>query len=75
YMQYGGVLEMNDKVSAALASGGGTEFGDAYFMTQPRFETGDERYAWLNRLVAVAQGKVVPGGVAYDVFACVNDSE
>jgi len=72
YAQYTGVLEMNDKVAEAFASGGGTEFGDSYFMTQPRFETGDERYGWLNRLVTVGQGRLLPGGVAYDVYACVN---
>jgi hypothetical protein len=73
YVQYPGVLEMNEKVASALASGDGTELGDSYFMTQPRFETGDERYAWLNRLVTVGQGRIVPGGVAYEVFACLND--
>ena len=73
YVQYGGLLEFNEKVQGAFASGTGTEYGDAYFMTQPRFETGDERYAWLNQLVAVGQGRLLPGGVAYDVYACMND--
>ena len=73
YVQYGGLLEFNEKVQAAFADGSGTEYGDAYFMTQPRFETGDERYAWLNQLVAVGQGRLLPGGVAYDVYACMND--
>ena len=73
FVQYTGVLEMNDAVVTALAQGEATRPGDAYFMTQPRFETGDARYAWLNRLVAVAQGNVIPGGVAYEVYACVND--
>jgi hypothetical protein len=41
-------------------------------MTQPRFETGDSRYAWLNRVVAVAEGRVLPSAVAYRVFKLVN---
>ncbi len=72
YAQYTGVLELNEKMSAAFAEGTGTEFGDAYFMTQPRFETGDARYAWLNRLVTVGEGRLIPGGVAYDLYACVT---
>ena len=32
------------------------------------FETGDERYAWLNDIVAVGLGASVGGAVRYDVF-------
>ncbi len=39
-----------------------------YFRTAPLFETGDERYAWLNALVAVGKGRTGDGGVIYDVF-------
>ena len=35
-----------------------TAWGDQYFRTAPRFETGDERYAWLNQTVFVARGRV-----------------
>lgn len=73
YAQYGGVLEFNDKVNAAFANGTETQYGDNYFMTQPRFETGDERYAWLNNLVTLGQGRIIPGGVEYRLYACYND--
>jgi len=72
YIQYFGVLEMNDGVQAALASGGSTDYGDTYFMTQPRFETGDPRYAWLNAVVAVAEGRVLHNAVEYRVFQVSN---
>ncbi len=36
--------------------------------TAPLFETGDERYAWLNTMVSVAVGNIGPEGVSYDVF-------
>ena len=72
YVQYPGVLVTNDKVFAALSQGGETQFGDTYFVTQPRFETGDERYAWLNSLLAVAEGRVLPGAVEYRVYAVQN---
>jgi hypothetical protein len=68
YVQYFGVLEMNEKVLAAMGAGEGTEFGDQYFRTTPRFETGDERYAWMNQAVFVSEGRVFPGiGVEYRV--------
>ena len=43
--------------------------GRYYFRTNPLFETGDERYTWLNHVVAVGKGRTGDGGVIYDVFA------
>ena len=37
--------------------------------TAPMFETGDERYAWLNNVQAVATGSSAAGVVTYDVYA------
>lgn len=68
YVQYYGVLEMNDKVQNATNTGGGTEYSDQYFRTNPRFETGDPRYAWLNQTLFVAEGRVRPGMVEYRVY-------
>ena len=36
--------------------------------TAPRFETGDARYAWLNRIVCVASGVRRPASVEIDVY-------
>jgi hypothetical protein len=71
-MQYNGVLLLNDKVLQAMASAGETQFGDTYFVTQPRFETGDERYAWLNSVMAVAEGRTLPNAVEYRVSEVVG---
>ena len=72
FVQYYGVIVMNDAVNKALAPGGSIGYGDTYFMTQPRCETGDARYKWLNRVIAVAEGRVVSGNVEYRVFELVN---
>jgi hypothetical protein len=72
YIQYHGIVEMNEKVVSALAGGEETDFGDTYFMTSPRFETGDPRYQWVNRIVAVAEGRVLPNAVEYNVYQLVN---
>ena len=72
YVHYHGVLELNEKVLSTLAEGKETDYGDTYFMTQPRFETGDPRYEWINRIVAVAEGRVLPNAVEYHVYQLVN---
>jgi hypothetical protein len=41
---------------------------DAPVYTAPRFETGDERYAWLNRVQAVAKGELDGTTLTYEVF-------
>lgn len=49
--------------------GSRNEDGTASIRTAPRFETGDERYAWLNNLFCVAIGATTPDGVEYEVYA------
>ncbi len=71
YVQYCGVLDF-ETVMAKFARGEATEFGEIYFMTAPRFETGDARYAWLNKLVCVGEGRAGPGWVEYRVHQVVN---
>ncbi len=73
YLTYRGRLEINEKIAAAMESGGSTEFGDSYFMVQIQFETGDERYAWLNNRLAVGEGRLGPNLVTYRVYTLEND--
>ena len=42
--------------------------GNLEIRTAPLFETGDERYVWLNDVQAVGVGRTVPGGVTYDLY-------
>ena len=69
YVQYYGVVEMNEKVQVAMGAAEATDFGDQYFRTSPRFETGDQRYSWLNQSLFVGEGRLYPGfGVEYRVY-------
>ena len=72
YMHYTGVLELNEAVLTAVGGGTETDFGDNYFFSQPRFESGSEKYAWLNNTIAIAQGRLLPGAVQYQVYGCSN---
>ena len=68
YLSYFGILHMDEGVVHKISGGGSSAYGDVYFFTQPRFETGDPRYAWMNRIFAIAQGKVGPLRVDYRVY-------
>jgi hypothetical protein len=72
YVQYFGLLALNEAVTQAMATGAGTNYEDQYFRTTPRLETGDPRYAWVNQSVFAAKGRVREGGgVEYDVYRLV----
>ena len=69
YVQYSGLLEMNAAVQNATENQTGTEFTDQYFYTNPRFETGDARYSWLNTTFFIGEGRIIPGlGIEYRVW-------
>ncbi len=69
YIQYFGIVVIDpDRMNPAEES----QYGDTYFMTQPRFETADSRYQWLNRVVAVAEGRGMPNAVEYKVYQLKN---
>ena len=71
FVFYRGVLR---PLSAAhrIAAQGGTktdeDFGAIYFRTNPLFETGDARYRWLNDIVCIGVGSLIPNGVKYELF-------
>ena len=76
FMHYTGVSAMDNNASAILQERGFTEFGDHYFVTQPRFECGHEKYKWLNTMVCVAEGRVSePWTVEYRVYGCSPTKE
>jgi hypothetical protein len=63
-------LETEDGALVYVAYGGhlDPERGDHPILAMMRFETSDERYAWLNRVAAVGKGKVSAGTVHYEIF-------
>lgn len=63
YVQYFGVVEYNEASNAANAGTRSSDYTDHYFRTAPRLETGDPRYAWVNRTLFVGEGRLHPGPV------------
>jgi len=72
YVEYTGKLELTEGVQAALAGKGDTDYGDQYFFTSPRMQTGDPRYLWVNNIVCVGEGRLRDGRVDYNVYQVVN---
>ncbi len=63
------LLETDDGATILMQYTGIGVDGGANIRTTPLFETGDERYVWLNSVQAVAHGSVGDGNVTYDVYA------
>jgi hypothetical protein len=70
HMTYGGRWIIPPDLRAGLADPATRHQVDPsgyYFRTNPLFETGSDRYAWLNDIVCVGVGYLVAGGVAYNI--------
>lgn len=68
FMTYWGLRHGPDAVMDRLNSGQEVDPSEYYFRITPRFETGDDRYSWLNQLVAVGSGHRLPSGPVYEIF-------
>ena len=70
YVTYGGRLNIPRDVLGDFrdpAKVEGLAADSYYFRIQPTFETADERYAWLNAVVAVGVGRRTARGVQYRI--------
>lgn len=68
YMFYRGYRHGPEDVLQRLANGEEVDPSGYYQRAAPFFETGDERYAWLTRTIAVASGWRRPDGPSYRVY-------
>jgi hypothetical protein len=69
YISYRGVLKVEVALAGRILGGEPVSPSSYYFRTAPRFETGHEKYAWLNSLVCVGYGWFGAGVVGYRIFA------
>jgi hypothetical protein len=68
YLSTSGVRHGSPEVLRRLAAGEAVDPDEYYFRLFCRFETGDERYRWLNRTLAVATGARTPEAVRYEAY-------
>jgi len=62
------MLQTDDGAAILMTYNGIGQPNGGPIRTTPLFETGDERYSWLNDLQAVATGSVADGTVTYEVY-------
>ena len=68
FVQYRGIRHAPDAVMQRIAEGELVPPSEYYLRTSVFFETDSEKYAWLNRLVAVGVGRREPDAAVYDIF-------
>jgi Protein of unknown function (DUF3237) len=65
------LVETDDGALVFIQYHGRVDLGagaDAPLYATPRFETGDPRYAWLNKLQAVGKGALVQSTLTYQLY-------
>jgi Protein of unknown function (DUF3237) len=67
-MTYRGIRHGAAAVLARVDRGDAVSPSDYYFRTQAQFETSAERYAWVNRVLAIGVGDRRADGPVYSVF-------
>lgn len=67
-MTYRGVRHAPPEVMTRIANEEMVDFSEYYLRNTPYFETGAQKYDWLNRIVAVGLGQRIPGAAAYDIY-------
>ena len=69
YAHYPGLFDPAPGVMDRLLRGEPVDSSEYYFRTAPMFETASEKYAWLNRVLAVGIGRRTSRQVCYTVYA------
>jgi hypothetical protein len=76
YVRYAGIRHGPPEVMARLAQGEMVDPSEYYFRVAPMFETGAERYAWLNNILAVGVGERLPPNIArYSIVLAIQVAE
>ena len=68
YVEYYGFIAIPPELMNERADLAALDPADYYFRSAPRFETGDERYAWLNTTLCVGIGRITADGIGYRIF-------
>ena len=63
-----GVIKVPADGLDRLAAGEVLPFDQTYVRTTPKFETADERYMWLNEIVAVGYNVLSPDHIDYRIY-------
>ena len=68
YVKNNGFRHGPPEVLAAIARGEQVDPNKYYFRATPSFETGDKKYAWLNRIICICSGVRTKEEVLLDFY-------
>ena len=68
YSYYRGILHAPPEVLECIQKGENVDPSEYYFRTTPIFETASDKYDWLNRIIAVGVGQLMPNRVIYKIY-------
>jgi hypothetical protein len=71
YCQYRGLRHGKKEAIEAIARGEVVDISDYYMRISLQFETGSEKYYWLNNVIAVGTGDRKPIGPVYYVYEVI----
>lgn len=60
YITASGVVAMSEAVFGRITSGEDVDPSEYYMRILPRFQTGSQKYGWLNNVLSVASGELGP---------------
>jgi hypothetical protein len=63
-----GIIKIPADGVQRLAAGEVLSFAETYVRTTPKFETSDERYAWLSEVVALGYNILSPNHIDYRIY-------
>jgi hypothetical protein len=63
-----GINEMPAEAAIKAITGQSIDSSKYYFRVTTVIETGSKKYGWLNRIVAVGTGNLMPAGVEYKIY-------
>lgn len=68
-LQYSGLVQQTDKLKRAADSGLPTQYPDHYMRMLFRFDTGAEKYLWLNQHLFLAEGRLAgPKQIEFAIY-------
>jgi hypothetical protein len=68
YVQYYGFIDVPKHLAGDQKKLAGLDPSEYYFRTAPTFRTADERYLWLNKILAVGVGRFTETGLGYRIY-------
>jgi Protein of unknown function (DUF3237) len=73
YVQFFGVAQLTPAIMSIAGGDTPANFGEQYIFVNPRLETGDPRYSWVNQTVFIGEGRLLPGPrIEFHVYRVAN---